>query len=166
MLTGKELGSAIASAIEKMGVSKVAVAREFGVKPPSIQDWINRGTIGKEKLPLLWVYFADVVGPEHWGLSAFPGQPAAPVRRRFDELTEDEIALLDDFRAMMDDDQADLANEIAKRAEKIRSHMRKVTEKQGLPNMVSANARRPKVAATSVDPSGRLRQQQLPLGPK
>ena len=70
MLTGEQLGAAIRVAIEKKGVSQVAVAAHFGVKPPSVQDWINRGTIGKEKLPKLWDYFADVAGPEHWGLSA------------------------------------------------------------------------------------------------
>lgn len=70
MLTGEQLGAAIRVAIEKKGVSKVTVAAYFGVKPPSVQDWINRGTIGKEKLPKLWAYFADVVGPEHWGLSS------------------------------------------------------------------------------------------------
>ena len=69
MLTGEELGAAIRAAIQKKGVSQVAVAAHFGVKPPSIQDWMRRGTIGKEKLPRLWAYFSDVVGPEHWGLT-------------------------------------------------------------------------------------------------
>ncbi|WP_304956856.1 LexA family transcriptional regulator [Xenophilus sp. Marseille-Q4582] len=73
MLTGIELGRAIAEAIEKKGVQKVDVAQHFGVKPPSIQDWINRGTISKGKLPKLWAYFADVAGPSHWGLESFPG---------------------------------------------------------------------------------------------
>lgn len=76
MLTGKKLGEAIAQAIEKKGVPKVAVARHFHVKPPSIQDWINKGTIDKGKLPALWEYFADVVGPAHWGLASFPSLPA------------------------------------------------------------------------------------------
>lgn len=71
MLTGELLGAAIRSAIEKKGVSQVAVATHFGVKPPSVQDWLNRGVIGKEKLPKLWAYFSDVVGPEHWGLESF-----------------------------------------------------------------------------------------------
>lgn len=44
------------------------MAEHFGVKPPSIQDWVKRGTVDKGKLPALWAYFADVVGPEHWGL--------------------------------------------------------------------------------------------------
>lgn len=75
MLTGKALGDAIAVAVERKGVSKAELARHFGVKPPSIQDWINRGTIDKAKLPGMWAYFADVVGPEHWGLTRFPEPP-------------------------------------------------------------------------------------------
>ena len=69
MLTGEELGAAIASAIEKKKVKKKDVADFFGVKPPSVQDWIRRGTIDKAKLPALWQYFSDVVGPELWGLT-------------------------------------------------------------------------------------------------
>lgn len=68
MLTGKELGTAIAKAIKLKGVAKAAVARHFGIKPPSISDWVNRGTIDKAKLDDLFSYFSDVVGPEHWGL--------------------------------------------------------------------------------------------------
>lgn len=83
MLNGKELGAAIKVAIEKklaLGTvtSQAAIARHFGVQPPSIHDWIKKGTISKDKLPELWRYFSDVVGPEHWGLSAWPdlGKPA------------------------------------------------------------------------------------------
>lgn len=72
MLTGEKLGHAIAEAIERKGVAKKSVAAHFGVRPPSIQDWIHRGTISKDKLPKLWSYFADVAGPEHWGLAQFP----------------------------------------------------------------------------------------------
>lgn len=68
MLTGKKLGAAIAEAIKLKGISKKAVADHFGIRPPSIQDWVNRGTIDKEKLPELWNFFSDVVGPHHWGL--------------------------------------------------------------------------------------------------
>lgn len=82
MLTGEKLGAAIRDAIQKKGVSKAAVATHFGVKPPSIQDWIHRGTISKEKLPKLWAYFGDVVGPEHWGLNGDQDQ-VAPGRGNF-----------------------------------------------------------------------------------
>ncbi len=71
MLTGKELGDALADAIKKKGVSKAEVARHFGVTPPSVQDWIKFGRISKIHIQPLLTYFSDVVGPEHWG---FPPQ--------------------------------------------------------------------------------------------
>lgn len=77
MLTGEKLGAAIRSAIALKGVSQVDVAKHFGVKPPSVQDWMSRGTISKEKLPDLWEYFAEVAGPEHWGLTGWAGVPRA-----------------------------------------------------------------------------------------
>lgn len=69
MLTGKELGAAISEAIKRKRCTKAELARHFAIKPPSISDWVKRGTIGKEKLPELFQFFSDVVGPEHWGLS-------------------------------------------------------------------------------------------------
>ena len=74
MLKGKELGDAIKRAIDlKIAsgavASKADIARHFGIKPPSIHDWIKKGAISKDKLPELWRYFSDVVGREHWGLS-------------------------------------------------------------------------------------------------
>ncbi|MEY4922597.1 MAG: hypothetical protein RLY17_1314 [Pseudomonadota bacterium] len=77
MLSGKELGHAIELAINKKISSgaiktKAEVARHFNVKPPSIHDWIKKGSISKDKLPELWRYFSDVAGPEHWGLEELP----------------------------------------------------------------------------------------------
>ena len=69
MFTGVELGNAIRSAIATKGVTQTTVAEHFGVRQSSITDWLKRGTISKDKLPELWAYFSDVVGPEHWGLS-------------------------------------------------------------------------------------------------
>ncbi|MBE5252955.1 hypothetical protein [Mixta mediterraneensis] len=79
MLSGKELGLAIEQAINKKISSgaiktKAEIARHFKIKPPSIHDWIKKGSISKDKLPELWKYFSDVVGPEHWGLQEFPTQ--------------------------------------------------------------------------------------------
>ncbi|WP_272672320.1 DNA-binding transcriptional repressor RacR [Providencia sp. PROV158] len=73
MLNGKDLGRAIEQAINKKMASgsvksKTEIARHFNVKLPSIYDWIKKGSISKDKLPELWNYFSDVVGPEHWGL--------------------------------------------------------------------------------------------------
>lgn len=78
MLTGTELGAAIERARLAKRVTKKAMAAHFGVTPPSIQDWVRRGTIDKERLPGLWSYFSDVVGPAHWGLVRFPTGPAQP----------------------------------------------------------------------------------------
>lgn len=75
MFTGERLGEAIREAIRLKGITQVSLAKHFGVQPPSIQDWIKRGVIAKEKLPELWMFFSDVVGPEHWGLSSFPSLP-------------------------------------------------------------------------------------------
>lgn len=74
MLNGKELGVAIGKAIrlkvESGAVrSKAEIARHFGVKPPSLADWVNKGSISKDKLPEVWRFFSDVVGCSHWGLS-------------------------------------------------------------------------------------------------
>lgn len=69
MLTGKELGAAIESARIAKGVSKKKLAEDFGVKPPSVQGWVNTGRINKSALMRLMDYFSDVAGPEHWGLS-------------------------------------------------------------------------------------------------
>lgn len=74
MLNGKELGRAIADAIKKKLASgavpsQAAIARHFGIKPPSIADWKKKGSISKDKLPELYRYFSDVVGYEHWGLT-------------------------------------------------------------------------------------------------
>ena len=77
MLSGIELGRAIEQAIDKKisagsAKSKAEIARHFKIKAPSIHDWIKKGSISKEKLPELWSYFSDVVGPEHWGLNGYP----------------------------------------------------------------------------------------------
>jgi transcriptional regulator with XRE-family HTH domain len=68
MLQGTELGLAIKAAIEKKGISQRALAKAMGVKPPSVTEWCQKGTISKGKLENLWRFFEDVVGPDHWGL--------------------------------------------------------------------------------------------------
>lgn len=84
MLNKRELGHAIETAIERKiesgAIQSISdVARHFGVKAPSVHGWIKTGAISKDKLPELWRYFADVVGPEHWGLAEWPAAlPEAP----------------------------------------------------------------------------------------
>ncbi|WP_334159586.1 S24 family peptidase [Achromobacter insolitus] len=104
MLNGTDLGAAIKAAIEKKiasgaAPSQAAIARHFNVRPPSIHDWIKKGSISKDKLPEMWRYFSDVVGPEHWGLKSWPdmGSPAdlepasKPKPWPFKRIPEDQI---------------------------------------------------------------------------
>ncbi|HBN8523795.1 S24 family peptidase [Pseudomonas aeruginosa] len=69
MLTGPQLGAAIEAARLAKNMSKKALAEQFGVKPPSVQGWINTGRIDKAKLIELISFFSGVVGADHWGLS-------------------------------------------------------------------------------------------------
>ena len=124
MLTGVELGTAIRAAAKKKGVKFVEVARHFRVSSPSVQSWLTRGTIDKAKLPKLWAYFSDVVGPEHWGLAAYP----TTTGDLFGALTENERTLIDDYRLLTDDDQQELASEIAQRAAKLRAYLRRMNK--------------------------------------
>lgn len=74
MLKGKEFGAAIGVAIKlkiasNPSLKKAHIASHFKIKPPSITDWVKKGSVAKDKLPELWRYFSDVVGPEHWGMT-------------------------------------------------------------------------------------------------
>lgn len=73
MLTGKKLGNAIASALllKKRG-AQAQLAEALGMKPPSVSELKETGRLDKSKLPVLWKFFSDVVGPEHWGLERYP----------------------------------------------------------------------------------------------
>ena len=111
MLKGQEFGNAIREAI-KLKIasgairSQAEVARHFGVKPPSVSDWIKKGSIEKGRLHDLWRYFADVAGPDHWGLTAaeWPfglsaGQPLATASEAvaawpFASIPEDQVRAL------------------------------------------------------------------------
>lgn len=96
MLTGKQLGAALREAISLKQVSIAEVAREFGVKGPSVYDWLKYGRIGKPHLEHLVTYFADVVPPSHWGLAEATLTFHAP---RGMHLLPDEQALIDKYRA-------------------------------------------------------------------
>ncbi|UPF01779.1 hypothetical protein MXB02_14350 [Pseudomonas mosselii] len=78
MLTGEKLGAAIESARLKKNITKLKLAEDFGVKPPSVQGWVKTGRIDKSKLMDLIAYFQDVVGPEHWGLKPGAAVGSAP----------------------------------------------------------------------------------------
>lgn len=79
MHTGKTLASALASAIELKGVRQEDVAAAFGVKQPSVSDWLKHGRMHKKHLTRLVEYFGDVVGPEHWGMPSSWRPTSAPL---------------------------------------------------------------------------------------
>lgn len=96
------MGKALALAIRLKGVSKTEVARHFGVAAPSVHGWLRYGRISKEHIDGVVAYFADVVGPEHWGLPAeWSGLPAVPVVG----LSADEGRLVRLWRELLLDEQ-------------------------------------------------------------
>jgi hypothetical protein len=69
MLTKDALGRAITEAMTLKGVGPTAVAKHFGLRPPSISTaWRKKGQVDKKHIGKLIEYFADVVPPEHWGM--------------------------------------------------------------------------------------------------
>jgi len=75
MLSGSQLADAIKVALdakrripgfERYGATALATA--LGMKQPSASEMMKTGRIAKEKYLLLVAAFADVVGPDHWGL--------------------------------------------------------------------------------------------------
>jgi hypothetical protein len=75
MLEGKELAAAIRAAMElksaQPGAGKVgptALGRALGIAQPSATELLKTGRLSKGKLPALLDYFADVVGPDHFGM--------------------------------------------------------------------------------------------------
>lgn len=73
MLTGPALGQAINQARIAKKMTKADLAREFSVKTPSVQGWIQSGRIDKAKLFAMMQFFSNVVGPTHWGIETFDG---------------------------------------------------------------------------------------------
>lgn len=127
MLTGKELAAAIRRAMDLKGTRPVDLANHFGIRAPSVQGWLKNGTVGKARLPELWLYFSDVVGPDHWGMNAWP-HGAVP-GAIFEMPTDEERAFLDDFRLLPDEDQHKLAAEVHEQAERLRVYLNKQLHK-------------------------------------
>lgn len=69
MLTGQDLGNAIKAALKKKGMRQKDLADHFGIKAPSVSDWLKYGRVSKEKIPALIQYFSDVVDLEYWGFT-------------------------------------------------------------------------------------------------
>lgn len=63
----QHIGHKLAEAIEAKGVTQADVARHFGVKPPSVNEWIKLGRIHKKHIPGLVEYFGL---PYEWWFGA------------------------------------------------------------------------------------------------
>lgn len=140
-----------------------AVAAALNESDQVLTNWAKRGVSkagamkaqAKFGCSALWIL--DGKQPKQ-----LEGQRPPEPGRAFEALTADEIQMLEDFRAMMDDDREELTREMARRAEKIRAHLRKLSERHELPNLVSeANAHRSMRASTSVKVTDRLKQRSL-----
>lgn len=73
MLDGEKLVAALTSAMEAKrainpGFGPSALGRALGISQPSASELLKTGRLKKERYMLLVDAFADVVGPEHWGL--------------------------------------------------------------------------------------------------
>jgi transcriptional regulator with XRE-family HTH domain len=70
MHSGKALGEALRAALTAKGITQAQLARDFGVKSPSVNEWLSNGRIHKRHVQHLVQYFSPEVEPSHWGLSA------------------------------------------------------------------------------------------------
>ena len=96
MLNGKELGRAIEKAFKlkkETGAisSKADIALHFGIKTPSVYDWVKKGSISKDKLPELFRYFSDVVDYAHWGMTEDEWPAGLKTRQAGDEKTKEAV---------------------------------------------------------------------------
>lgn len=71
MLTGQDLGEAIAKALEENGKSQAEAARFFGVKPPSVTGWLKTGRISKDNFDKLRSWLTKTPD-SHWGANSSP----------------------------------------------------------------------------------------------
>lgn len=88
------LAAAIRGALRLKQKTQRQFAADMGVAAPTVSIWMSRGVIGRTKLSAVMVYFADVVGPDHWG----PAYRSAAIA--LTQLPERERALLDAFRSL------------------------------------------------------------------
>ena len=92
------LAQKLKAAMLDKGVKPAELAREFGVKAPSVYDWLEFGRIAKKHIPKLAEYFGKPVG---W----WPGEDE-------EELLEDnERQLLAMFRDLKQDAKDKLLQE-------------------------------------------------------
>lgn len=154
MLTGEALGKAVREAIRRKGVTQGAVGAHFFGDPkrgqPNVAQWCKTGRIAKEHIPELVAYFADVVGPEHWGLPASWGNRPSALSRRFGYYALDLAAMFDDLGLEGADEQVAYGI-VTDAIEKIR------LERSTRPHDRSAAAPGPEPAATPTRAPGSRR---------
>lgn len=107
MYTGKQLGDALKAAMLLKEVQQGDVAAAFGVKQPSVSEWLKFGRIHKRHLTTLVEYFGDVVGPEHWGMPS-SWAPTSGDAEDLLPLRDDEPEMIHAYRLLDADDQADI----------------------------------------------------------
>lgn len=56
-----------------------ALSRELGMSQPAASELLKTGRLAKDKIKQLVACFADVVGPEHWGLEYLQGPATVEV---------------------------------------------------------------------------------------
>lgn len=71
MLTGKDLGRAIAKALADNEKSQADAARYFGLKPPSVSGWIKTGRISKDNFDKLRAWLTKTPD-SFWGAESGP----------------------------------------------------------------------------------------------
>lgn len=130
----RTLGGRLKWARKKRQLSQAALAALAGVSQGTVGN-IEAGIRDKPR-ELLSLAAALKVSPAwletgkgDWEESAKTQPKAGSV---FEEMTEDEILLLKNFRAMLDDDQKHFSEEIASRAAKMRAYTAKVLEQVGI----------------------------------
>ena len=98
MYTGPQLGNALKAAMKMKGATQAEVAAAFGIRQPSVSEWLKFGRVGKKHITKLVEWFSDVVGPEHWGLPAtWAMQPDTNVEPHL-TLSPEEIDLIKAYR--------------------------------------------------------------------
>jgi transcriptional regulator with XRE-family HTH domain len=82
--------------LEETGISKKQLADHFGVKAPSVYDWVNFGRISKSRIPELAKYFNKPIG---WWLGSDDEEQL---------LNEHERQLLQFYRQLSDESREKL----------------------------------------------------------
>lgn len=92
----RHIGMKLQEAMDEKNVRPAQLARDFGVKPPSVYEWTKYGRIAKNRIPQLATYFGKSVA---WFLDA-PEGAEGPAPSRASQNTKEEGLLLTTYRAL------------------------------------------------------------------